>query len=73
MKKKKIKNKNSEVKYCKKCGCELPSNSKINSCDQCRRESAKKFREGAATVGTLALAVVAVVPGAKHITKFIKK
>lgn len=66
---------NSEIKYCnnKQCACELPSNNKGKYCDKCRRQRAKNVKDGATSALSLVLAVVAIVPGAKKITKFIKK
>lgn len=31
-------NKDPEIRYCKKCGCELVSTNKHKLCDNCRRE-----------------------------------
>lgn len=59
-----------EEKVCKKCGEPIPSTSKYNKCDSCRRKSAerkKHIAEGA--LGLLSLALV-VVPG---VNKVIKK
>lgn len=50
---------NSEIRYCKKCGCELSSTNKHKLCDNCRRERAAKIRYGAVgTVGSIALFVI---------------
>ena len=79
MKAKKIKKAgNTEIpsiQYCKNksCGCELPSNNKGKYCDKCRRERAKKIRETGTTIGGIALAAIALVPGLKEIGKFTKK
>ena len=32
-------NKDPEIRYCKKCGCELVSTNKHKLCDNCRRET----------------------------------
>ncbi len=45
-------NANEEVGYCKKCGRELASTNKHRLCENCRRESAAKFRNAVAVVGT---------------------
>ena len=65
----------SIVQYCKNkaCACELPSNNKGKYCDKCRRERAKKVREAGTTIGGIALAAIALVPGLKEIGKFTKK
>ena len=79
MKAKKIrKADNTEIsiaQYCKNkaCACELTSNNKGKYCDKCRRERAKKVQEAGTTVGGIALAVIALVPGIKEIGKFTKK
>lgn len=41
----------TEVRYCKKCGCELASINKRKICDNCRRESAGNRRKAGLTVG----------------------
>ncbi len=63
------------IQYCKNksCACELPSNNKGKYCDKCRRERAKKIRETGTTIGGIALAAIALVPGLKEIGKFTKK
>ena len=34
-----------EVKYCRKCNCELMSTNKKGICEDCRRKRNKKFKE----------------------------
>ncbi len=49
----------NEVRYCKKCRCELMSNNKYKMCDDCRRKRNKKIRDGivgiVTTLGSVAL------------------
>lgn len=33
-----------DIRYCKKCGCELVSTNKRKLCEHCRRERAEKWR-----------------------------
>lgn len=55
---------NEEVKFCKKCGCELSSTNKRKLCDNCRRERAGKIRNGVigavGTVASIALFVITI-------------
>lgn len=55
-------NNDGEIRFCKKCGCELASTNKRNTCDNCRRERAGKIRKGAiaavTTVGSIAMFVI---------------
>ena len=39
-------NKDPEIRYCKKCGCELVSTNKHKLCDNCRRERNANIRNG---------------------------
>lgn len=39
-------NKDPEICYCKKCGCELVSTNKHKLCDNCRRERNANIRNG---------------------------
>lgn len=56
------KSEEAEIRYCKKCGCELTSTNKHKLCDDCRRKRAEKIRNRAigigSTVGGLLLLVV---------------
>ena len=57
---------NSEIRYCKKCGCELSSTNKHKICDNCRRERAVKIRNGAlGAVGAGSIALFVITRG-KH-------
>lgn len=49
---------NNEIRYCKKCRCELSSTNKHKLCDNCRRERAAKIRNGALGAGSIALFVI---------------
>ena len=55
-------NKGLEIRYCKKCGCELVSTNKHKLCDNCRRERNVNIRYGvlgvAGTVSSVALFIV---------------
>ena len=58
---------NSEIRYCKKCGCELSSINKHKLCDNCRRERAVKIRNGAlGAVGTVSSIALFVITRGKH-------
>lgn len=60
-------NKDTEIRYCKKCGCELASTNKHKLCDDCRRKRAEKIRNGVVGVGTpLGGIVLFVVTKGKH-------
>lgn len=52
----------SEVRFCKKCGCELVSTNMRKLCDNCRRERDSKIRNGVigavGTVGSIALFII---------------
>lgn len=41
----------SDVRYCKKCGCELVSANKHKLCDNCRRKRNAKVRNGIGILG----------------------
>ena len=57
----------NEIRYCKKCGCELSSTNKHKLCDNCRRERAAKIRNGAlGAVGTLGSIALFVITKGKH-------
>lgn len=53
---------NEEIRFCKKCGCELSSTNKRKLCDNCRRERDGRIRNGAigagGTVGSIVLFVI---------------
>ena len=55
-------NKAPEIRYCKKCGCELVSTNKHKLCDNCRRERNANIRNGVlgavGTVGSIAQFIV---------------
>ena len=58
---------NSEIRYCKECGCELSSTNKHKLCDNCRRERAVKIRNGAlGTVGAVGSIALFVITRGKH-------
>lgn len=58
---------NEEIRYCKKCGCELMSTNKHKLCDNCRRKRAEKIRNGVLGAGGTALSVLLfVVTNGKH-------
>lgn len=51
-----------QIRYCKKCGCELASTSKRKLCENCRRKRNAKIREwGAGAVATV-VGLFLVVP-----------
>lgn len=56
-------NKDPEIRYCKKCGCELVSTNKHKLCDNCRRERNANIRNG--LLGVCAVALFIVTKG-KH-------
>lgn len=60
------KNENTEIKYCKKCGCELSSTNKHKLCDNCRRERAGTARKVLVGVGTLGSAALFIKTNGKH-------
>lgn len=51
----------NEVRYCKKCRCELMSNNKHKMCDDCRRKRNKKIRDGIVGTGKALGSVAAVL------------
>lgn len=60
-------NKETQIRYCKKCGCELVSTNKYKLCDDCRRKRNANIRNGVLGVGgTLASIAVFVVTKRKH-------
>lgn len=58
-------NKGPEIRYCKKCECELVSTNKHKLCDNCRRERNANFRKdvlgAVGMVGSIALIVTNIV------------
>lgn len=59
-------NKDPEIRYCKKCGCELVSTNKHKLCDNCRRERNANIRNGVlGAVGMVGIALFIVTKG-KH-------
>ena len=63
-------NKDLEIRYCKKCGCELVSTNKHKLCDNCRRERNANIRNGVlgavGTVGTVGSVALFIVTKGKH-------
>ena len=47
-----------QVRYCKKCRCELASTSRKKLCDNCRRERAANIRKGILAAGSAVGSVV---------------
>lgn len=57
----------SDVRYCKKCGCELVSTNKHKLCDNCRRERNANVRSGIlGVVGTVGSFAFFIVTKGKH-------
>lgn len=51
-------NKDPEIRYCKKCRCELVSTNKHKLCDNCRRKRSENIKNGGgAGVGVAAVLV----------------
>ena len=57
-------NKDPEIRYCKKCGCELVSTNKHKLCDNCRRERNANIRNG--VVGTVSSVALFIVSRGKY-------
>lgn len=62
--------KDIEVRFCKKCGCELASANRRKLCENCRRERVGKIKSraagGAAVAGSLIMFVAKNgIPGSK--------
>ena len=54
-------NEKTEIRYCKKCGCELVSTNKNKLCENCRRtrnQGIKKIGGTLAVLGVVALAAI---------------
>lgn len=61
------KNDESEIRYCKKCGCELASTNKHKFCDNHRRERAANIRNGVlGVVGTVGSVALFIATKGKH-------
>lgn len=52
---------NGEIRYCKKCGCELVSTNKHKLCDHCRHSRNEKVRNGILGAGGAILSVLLIV------------
>lgn len=67
-------NNNNEVRFCKKCGCELVSTNKHKTCANCRHSRNEKIKNR--FIAPAALAVVACVkkfgPKVVNTLKFVK-
>lgn len=60
-------NKDSEIRYCRKCGCELVSTNKHKLCDNCRRKKNANIRTGVlGTVGTVFSVAMFIVSKGKY-------
>ena len=58
---------NNEIRYCKKCRCELTSTNKHKLCDDCRRKRAAIIRNGLRTFGAATgVVVLSFVAKGKH-------
>lgn len=51
-------NDNTQIRYCRKCGCELISTKKKKLCDNCRRERAKNIRSFAGAIFSIGVLVI---------------
>lgn len=66
-------NKDPEIRYCKKCGCELVSTNKHKLCDNCRRERNANIRNGVlGAVGTGAVSRYLLLPRESMVVEEIK-
>lgn len=66
-------NKDPEIRYCKKCGCELVSTNKHKLCDNCRRERNANIRNGVlGAVGTVAVLRYLLLPRESMVVEEIK-
>ena len=55
-----------EIRYCKKCGCELTSTNTKKLCENCRRTRNKAIKDAALCIGGAALSVgLFVITGGK--------
>lgn len=56
----------TEIRYCKKCGCELVSTNKNKLCENCRRNRNQTIKNTTLGIGcTVAGVVIFVVTGGK--------
>ena len=55
-------NENNEIRYCKKCGCELMSTNKNKLCENCRRIRNQKYKKRGAVVAAIGGTVAAAIP-----------
>ena len=61
------KNEEQEIRYCKKCGCELVSTNKHKLCDNCRHERNANIRNGVmGAVGAVGSVALFIVTKGKH-------
>ncbi|MCD8148834.1 MAG: hypothetical protein LUE92_04555 [Clostridiales bacterium] len=60
------KNGEKEIRYCKKCGCELVSTNKNKLCDHCRRERSTNIRKVLSAAGTVGSVALFIVTQGKH-------
>ena len=51
-------NESSEIRYCKKCNCELMSTNKKKLCANCRKEKISNIRNGALLFGAVITTLV---------------
>lgn len=58
--------KKNEVRFCKKCGAELPGTEKSKLCINCRRKRGERIRN---TAFAIAIAVGSAFLGKEHIRK----
>lgn len=58
-----------EMKRCKKCDCELPSDSKKKLCESCRKRRNEKIKMGFAITGSVLLTVLTLGAAADTIKK----
>ena len=52
---------NMEIRYCKKCGCELMSSNRKKLCESCRRNRNNKIKNGFIPFVSTAVTVLAGV------------
>ncbi len=61
-----------DMNKCKKCGCELPSDSKKKLCESCRKRRNEKIKMGLAITGSVLLTVLTLGAAADAINKHKK-
>jgi len=49
------------VRFCEKCGSELPTHHKGKSCKSCKRETVTQLGKGVATFGTVIMMIIGVI------------